>query len=99
MTTEKIRAQVQAGIDARTLDPEELEMSGHPDPAGQEFFWPTVSRVYRSRSGARGRLSIFESYGARGRLVRTTPQWAPAETKDQKIARLEARLAELGDPQ
>lgn len=24
MTTEKIRAQVQAGIDARTLDPEEL---------------------------------------------------------------------------
>lgn len=60
-----------------------------------EFFWPTLSRVYRSRSGARDRLSLFETYGARGHLVRATPSWEPVESKDAKIARLEARVAEL----
>ncbi|MGO2819473.1 MAG: hypothetical protein ACTIA5_01640 [Brachybacterium tyrofermentans] len=60
-----------------------------------EFFWPTLSRVYRSRSGARDRLALFESYGAEGHLVRATPVWEQVETKDQKIARLEARVEQL----
>ena len=61
----------------------------------QEFYWPTLSKVYRSRSGARDRLALFESYGAKGHLVRAVPQWDPVETKDQKITRLEACVAEL----
>ena len=77
---------------ARWFD--QLTERGIPEDE-QEFYWPTLSKIYRSRSGARERLALFESYGARGHLVTATPNWHPAETKDQKIARLEARVAEL----
>lgn len=59
------------------------------------FYWPTLRRVYRSRSSARNRLALFESYGARGHLVRARPTWERAESKDATIERLQARIVEL----
>lgn len=72
---------------------EQLERGVPAEDRG--FYWPTLRRVYRSRSSARNRLSIFEAYGARGHIVRARPTWERVESKDATIERLRARVAEL----
>lgn len=72
---------------------EQIERGVPVDRRG--FYWPSNQHAYRSQSGARRRLDLFECYGARGHLVRCRTQWERVETKDQRIARLETTIREL----
>ncbi|MGO2360649.1 MAG: hypothetical protein ACTH6N_05910 [Brachybacterium tyrofermentans] len=62
---------------------------------GEDFFTPSVSRTYRSLSGARDRVSLLDYNGVAAEVVMADIEWRLHETKDEKIARLEAEIAEM----
>lgn len=62
---------------------------------GREFFHPSANRTYRSRSGALDRVALLDFNGVDAVVVEADPEWKVHETKEEKIARLEARVAEL----
>lgn len=45
------------------------------------FFWPSTSKVYKSRSGATGRANLLRDYGAEAIVVRSNPiTWEATES-------------------
>ena len=63
-----------------------------------EFFWPNARKLYLSRSGARARAKLLESFGATVEIRRTEPvQWeySEAEVLEERVADLEEELALL----
>jgi hypothetical protein len=63
-----------------------------------EFFWPNARKLYLSRSGARTRAKLLESFGATVDIRRTEPvQWeySEAEVLEERVADLEEELALL----
>lgn len=58
------------------------------------FFWPATWRLYRSRSGAKDRARLIESYGATVDVVESEPiVWLTPEIR--RARRIEALEAEL----
>lgn len=64
----------------------------HP---GESFYYPSTRRVYRSVSAARARADLLRDCGCEVTVYECTPDWAVCETKQERIARLEAENAEL----
>ncbi|MCT1367207.1 hypothetical protein [Kocuria sp. HSID16901] len=64
-------------------------------PEQKEFFYPSARRVYRSVSAARARADLLRDCGCDVTVYECTPDWAVCETKQERIARLEAENAEL----
>lgn len=62
---------------------------------GEDFFAPSANRTYRSLSGARDRASLLDYNGVAAEVIVADVEWKAHETKDQKIARLEAEIAEM----
>lgn len=62
---------------------------------GMKFFYPSTKRTYRSLSGARDRVSLLDYNGVDAEVVVADVEWRPHETKDEKIARLEAEVKAL----
>lgn len=61
----------------------------------REFFAPSATRIYRSLSAARDRAALLDFNGVAAVVVEADVDWRLQETKDAKIVRLEARIAEL----
>jgi hypothetical protein len=62
------------------------------------FFWPNSRKLYLSRSGARARAQLLESYGATVVIRRTEPvkwEYSEAEVLEERVADLEEELALL----
>lgn len=59
------------------------------------FFYPSVDRVYRSKSGAEKRADLLAFNGVECEVVETSTDWHLHETQKQKLARLERENAEL----
>jgi hypothetical protein len=59
------------------------------------FFWPNSRKLYYSRSGARKRAQLLESYGATVVIRRTEPvrwEYSEAEVLEERVADLEQEL-------
>lgn len=63
--------------------------------SGEEFYYPVAHRTYRSLSAAQSRASLLRFNGADAVVIAASPEWRLHETKDEKIARLEAEVAEM----
>ncbi len=62
------------GSDAYDWEPPGWAPEYSPDPYSDDrFVWPTAKRLYTSKSGARTRARLLESYGATVRIVASEP--------------------------
>lgn len=63
----------------------------------RSFFWPSVSKVYRSRSSARAKLEIIERWGGTGRIIVGTAKFLPEEDlkRAKAFERQQARINKL----
>lgn len=70
----------------------------------RSFFWPSVSKVYRSRSSARAKLDIIECWGGAGRIIIGSATWNTEEDlkrakavmrKQDRINKLKAKIAAI----
>jgi len=77
-----------------------LEKWGEP----REFFMPSTSRVYRSRSSAQDRVDLVNRWGGNATLVEADVEWVPSDEArrrrrlaalDRKRAEMAARLEEI----
>lgn len=61
------------------------------------FFWPATGRLYRSRSGAKDRARLIESYGATVEVIESEPiVWlTPEVRRARRIHALETELLDL----
>lgn len=67
------------------VDPEWRPEGWTPDPEwldrfGDKFFWPSTKHEYKSKSAARERARLIESYGATAIVVRSSLITWPSET-------------------
>ncbi|SEE20916.1 hypothetical protein SAMN04489740_0886 [Arthrobacter alpinus] len=62
-----------------------------------DFWWPSTSRTYASRSAAQERAALVESYGATAIVLETAAAWVPLEeaTANRKKVRDQARIQKL----
>lgn len=69
-----------------------------------DFWWPSTSRTYASRSAAMERAALIESYGATAVILETAAAWIPIEEaaarrKDERggarIAKLQAQIEKI----
>lgn len=51
------------------------------------FFWPSTSKVYRSRSSATRLATLIESYGATAIVLEAEPSWESIEDANARRAR------------
>lgn len=61
------------------------------------FFWPATGRLYQSRSGAKDRARLIESYGATVNVIESAPiVWlTPEVRRARRIETLETELRDL----
>ncbi|GAA3581272.1 hypothetical protein GCM10022198_00480 [Klugiella xanthotipulae] len=61
------------------------------------FSWPDTTKLYLSKSGARSRARLIESYGATAKILRTLPVvWETGKViRARRIEELEAELSAL----
>lgn len=91
---------VQTTADADHLDAV-LRADWSPDGWDEDdrgsFWWPSTSRLYKSRSAASERASLIESYGALAVLIESDLSWStvPAANARRKRARNAARIERL----
>ena len=62
---------------------------------GEDFFYPTSNRTYRSLSAAQERAALLRFNGRGAVVVKAACDWTVHETKDQELARLRAEVARL----
>lgn len=78
----------------------------HPPASStsDEFWWPATGRLYKSRSAARERAHLIESFGARAIILESAVEWLPIREAnrrrwrarvDKRISRLEAEIARV----
>lgn len=63
----------------------------------EQFFWPKSTTLYFSKSSARKRARLIESYGATVNVIESeTVTWlTPERIREKRIAELELLLADL----
>lgn len=67
------------------------------DSADGGFYWPSTNRVYRSRSAAKARARLIESYGATTRILVSPVVWEDLDeyTRQQRLMRARVRADKL----
>lgn len=83
------------------------EMWPEWDPDGgapyKPFFWPSQTKIWKSRSSAADRVRIVEQWGGKAEVLESEVDWVTSEyaAKSRKLARMRERidrkLAEAGD--
>ncbi|WP_427017816.1 hypothetical protein ACQCSX_04175 [Pseudarthrobacter sp. P1] len=76
---------------------ESMENARDRDGNPREFWWPSTSRTYASRSAAVERAALIESYGATAVVLETETAWIPLAEANalRKRRRVNARIATL----
>lgn len=65
------------------------------------FFFPSVERIYKSRSAAQRRVDMINYWGGNAIVMECTPEWVPVDVASKQRAdarvkaRIEKKLAEL----
>lgn len=69
-----------------------LEKWGEP----REFFMPSTSRVYRSRSSAQDRVDLVNRWGGNATLVEADVEWVPSDEARRRHEHLNSRKYPTG---
>ncbi|AIX99793.1 hypothetical protein ART_0195 [Arthrobacter sp. PAMC 25486] len=74
-------------------DPRSTDRDGNT----ADFWWPSTSRTYASRSAAQERAALIESYGATALVLETEAHWVPLDeaAASRKTERDQARIQKL----
>jgi hypothetical protein len=70
------------------LNPEWVPEGWRPDEEyasrfGSQFFWPSTKHEYKSKSSAKARAKLIESYGATAEVVQSSLITWPAEAEEE----------------